>query len=75
MIDLNIITENIIGCAIEVHRTLGPGVQGSDTVLYEDDEQETGSADQFQCPVPQGWDPKDDSLSLCASVADVKDPL
>jgi GxxExxY protein len=26
MIDLNVITENIIGCAIEVHRYLGPGL-------------------------------------------------
>ncbi|NTW59966.1 MAG: GxxExxY protein [Nitrospirae bacterium] len=26
MIDLNAITENIIGCAIEVHRNLGPGL-------------------------------------------------
>jgi GxxExxY protein len=26
MIDLNVMTENIIGCAIEVHRNLGPGL-------------------------------------------------
>jgi GxxExxY protein len=53
MEDLNRITERIIGCGIEVHRNLGPGLPEA---VYEDalciEFQDSGIAYQRQVPVP-----------------------
>ncbi len=51
--ELNQITEKIIGCAIEVHRALGPGLLES---AYEEcldfELRSAGLRTQRQCPVP-----------------------
>jgi GxxExxY protein len=52
--DLNKITEKIIGCAIEVHRNLGPGLLESiyeSALCYEFDENNIEYARQFSVPV------------------------
>jgi GxxExxY protein len=52
--DLNKITEKIIGCAIEVHRNLGPGLLESiyeSALCYEFDENNIEYARQFLVPV------------------------
>jgi GxxExxY protein len=52
--DLNKITEKIIGCAIEVHRTLGPGLLESiyeSALCYEFDENNVVYARQFSVPI------------------------
>ncbi len=51
---LNKITGNIIGCAIEVHRELGPGLLESiyeNALCYEFDENNIEYARQFSVPV------------------------
>lgn len=57
MKNLNEITERIIGCAIEVHRHLGPGLLES---IYEEGLYKIASDASFSNPV---------SLCLHASVA------
>jgi GxxExxY protein len=52
--DLNIITEKIIGCAIEVHRNLGPGLLESiyeSALCYELHQIDVKHEKQFKVPI------------------------
>lgn len=52
--DLNIITEKIIGCAIEVHKNLGPGLLESiyeRALCYEFDENNIRYENQVLAPI------------------------